>query len=153
MHSCLECALCCYVQFCALSYSCSCLAVHFSCSTLPCSCIALPCSTVLQLYCPAIACLAAALPCSTLQLYYLAVALRCIAAGASSSCPLSPPPPLYITRTTHIKSTKKLTTHDHKNDHTSHDEDYDALTSVDDSDDYDYHGDLTKAHEQYNHRP
>ena len=88
--------------------------------------------------------IAAALPC-------LAVALRCIAAGASSSCPLSPPPPLYITRTTHIKSTKKLTTHDQKDYHTSHDEDYDA--SVDDSDDYDYHGDLTKAHEQYNHRP
>ena len=86
MHSSLECALCCYVQFCALSYSCSCLAVHFSCSTLPCSCIALPCSTFLQLYCPTVACLAAALPSSTLQLHYLAVALQLHCLAVHWSC-------------------------------------------------------------------
>ena len=86
MHSSLECALCCYVQFCALPYSCSCLAVHFSCSTLPCSCIALPCSTFLQLYCPTVACLAAALPSSTLQLHYLAVALQLHCLAVHWSC-------------------------------------------------------------------
>ena len=101
MHSSLECALCCYVQFCALPYSCSCLAVHCSCGTLSCSCNALPCSTFLQLYCPAIACLAAAFPCSSLQLHYRCNALQLPYGALRLVHPLLAPSLLRLHYTSH----------------------------------------------------